>query len=64
MIHKFSNKNNIWIDLVNPSLNDLSFLKKEIFIDDKVINVILRKAKRNVVYSFENYVYFIFALPK
>jgi len=64
MIHKFSNKNNIWIDLVNPSLNDLSFLKKEIFIDDKVINVILRKSKRNVVYSFENYVYFIFALPK
>jgi Mg2+ and Co2+ transporter CorA len=63
MIHKFSNKNNTWIDLNNPTLNDLSFLKKEIFLDDKVLNLILKKTLRNVVYNFENYVFFVFYLP-
>jgi len=63
MINKFSNKNNTWIDLNNPTLNDLSFLKKEIFLDDKVLNLILKKSVRNVVHNFENYVYFIFYLP-
>jgi len=52
-----------WLNLANPSLNDLSFLEKDLKVNPAVLKELLGVNKRSKIEEYDNYLFLVMHFP-